>query len=1074
MTAPDTPPPPAAELSQPRDPTVPLCEVLEQELTALTGQPIEPSYDWRFTAEQILDPVRLAARLRDGKDRASRRLARGQFAPLVERLLTLGPDADPDVLRAVLTEHLNNALLEPGLYSERIFAGIRFRSQTLDYLEVPCSTPGSCPIRNRLILEDTFFELEKMYDRRLKAVYAKVHRTRLTALCLSGGGIRSATFGLGVVEGLARYGILDQFHYLSTVSGGGYLGGWLSAWIRYAGLPEVVRQLATPTGRPLEPEPTPVWHLRTYSNYLSPRLGLLSADSWTLIATYLRNLFLTWLVLLPPAIGALSAPVALATIVAWAPSGFWGWLVQRALTVCFVLVAFAWAIRAIAYVHANRPVPKQNTERSFLVDTRRSQAEFLHDCLWPLVGSVVLIIVCWAWVSRHVIVWPHPWLFAAAFGALGGLVHLIGWKLGRDATPDAPIERHEGAFIAVTGLMAGLAVSILASSVAFLLMTRLGSDLYIWLSVPALLILILLFSHIYIGYTSSTQVDAVREWSARFSAWLLIVAVAWFGIVGLVLLGPEVVRLLVENQGQRAVRIGQIVSGIVGVISGLVTLRAGHSAGTPATQRPAGTPMNLPLLLAAPVFVVFLVGLFGWAGRALIGTVESLATQLPVIGPESFLTAPDWVRPSLIAIAGGVSGALRAVMKPGAVGYIVTSIVVPLILIWFGSWTATRVDTNKFSLHAMYRARLIRAYLGASRPAGERDPNPFTGFDPLDNIWMKDLWPPPGAPFIPPGPRLMHVVNVALNLVGGGNLAWQQRKAESFTFSPLYCGAYNQGYRPTRRPKDDRRRSYGGADGITLGTAMTISGAAVSPNMGYHSSTVISFLMTLFNVRLGWWLGNPGHAGAKVYEQSSPDSSLRLILDEAQGHTDNKHPYVYLSDGGHFENLGLYEMILRRCHTIVVSDAGCDPSGSFEDLGNAIRKIRVDFGIPIEFQEIKIYPRVPGEPPTAGKYCAIGTIRYSCVDNDADDGTLIYIKPAFYGTEPKDVFNYAQTSSAFPHESTADQFFSESQFESYRALGSHAIDQILGSQPTGVEPQFTPIGRLVRRAGDYVRQGGSA
>jgi hypothetical protein len=155
----------------------------------------------------------------------------------------------------------------------------------------------------------------------------------------------------------------------------------------------------------------------------------------------------------------------------------------------------------------------------------------------------------------------------------------------------------------------------------------------------------------------------------------------------------------------------------------------------------------------------------------------------------------------------------------------------------------------------------------------------------------------------------------------------------------------------------DDAPGYGGSRGLSLGTAITISGAAVSPNMGYHSSPVISFLLTLFNVRLGWWLGNPGYAGRAVYQRSAPRSSLGLIRDEALGRTNDRHPYVYLSDGGHFENLGLYEMVLRRCHTIVVSDGGCDPGATFEDLGNAVRKIRIDFGIPIEFEKMPIYSR---------------------------------------------------------------------------------------------------------------------
>src|SRR5437867_8074068 len=238
-------------------------------------------------------------------------------------------------------------------------------------------------------------------------------------------------------------------------------------------------------------------------------------------------------------------------------------------------------------------------------------------------------------------------------------------------------------------------------------------------------------------------------------------------------------------------------------------------------------------------------------------------------------------------------------------------------------------------------------------------------------------------------------------------------------------------------------KRYGGQQGISLGTATTISGAAASPNMGYHSSPLVTFILTLLNVRLGAWLGNPGKAGEATFHLGYPNFSVGPIIAEAFGLTDDKNPYVYLSDGGHFENLGLYEMVLRRCHTIVVSDGGCDPECAFEDLGNAGRKIRIDLGVPIDLSEMNIRPRADGGMALPGKYCAIGRIRYSCVDDNADDGTLIYLKPAFYGSEPMDVYNYAQSSAAFPHESTGHQFFSESQFERYRALGSHVIQQLL-------------------------------
>jgi hypothetical protein len=221
---------------------------------------------------------------------------------------------------------------------------------------------------------------------------------------------------------------------------------------------------------------------------------------------------------------------------------------------------------------------------------------------------------------------------------------------------------------------------------------------------------------------------------------------------------------------------------------------------------------------------------------------------------------------------------------------------------------------------------------------------------------------------------------------------------------------------------------------------MAISGAAVSPNMGYNSSPGVSFLMTLFNVRLGWWLGNP-RSGNIHYWYPGPGFPLRPFFMEMFGLTSENEPWVYLSDGGHFENLGLYEMIRRRCRLIVVSDAGCDPNYQFDDLGNALRKIWIDLGVRIDFIGLdrlkKRFKRRP-TPATNQPYWAVGRIRY----RDADfggvagaDGLLLYIKAGLHGTECMDVLSYASVHLDFPHESTVNQFFTESQFESYRALG---------------------------------------
>jgi hypothetical protein len=141
---------------------------------------------------------------------------------------------------------------------------------------------------------------------------------------------------------------------------------------------------------------------------------------------------------------------------------------------------------------------------------------------------------------------------------------------------------------------------------------------------------------------------------------------------------------------------------------------------------------------------------------------------------------------------------------------------------------------------------------------------------------------------------------------------------------------------------------------------------------------------------------------------------------------------------------------MRRSHYIVVIDAAADPTFALAGLGAAVRKIRIDLGIPIVFDEIKLYPRDDEALKKAdGKHCAIGQIRYSKVDGpEVEDGVLIYVKPACYGEEPVDIYEYFKRNSSFPHESAGDQFFTESQFESYRMLGAYTMEKIC-PEPAG-------------------------
>jgi hypothetical protein len=310
--------------------------------------------------------------------------------------------------------------------------------------------------------------------------------------------------------------------------------------------------------------------------------------------------------------------------------------------------------------------------------------------------------------------------------------------------------------------------------------------------------------------------------------------------------------------------------------------------------------------------------------------------------------------------------------------------------------------------------------------------------------------------------------------VKGKELAWQERKAESFVMTPKYCGydvwleeqyspmiqeerqkaelhqkrggttqnkaqrclprLYRYGYRPTEEYACPASRSEQTL-GPTLGLAMGISGAAASPNMGFYSSTPVAFLLTVFNVRLGQWLGNPRHR--RTWTRSTPRMGLSYLLNELLAGTDDDAAYVYLSDGGHFENLGVYELVKRRCGLIIVCDAEEDGGYAYRGLGNAIRKCRIDLGIEIELDVTEITPKKAKR--RSKSHCAVGKIRYDNVDPKMPKGDIIYFKASLTSDEASDVKNYKKMHPAFPHESTSDQWFSESQFESYRKLGYYTV-----------------------------------
>jgi hypothetical protein len=572
-------------------------------------------------------------------------------------------------------------------------------------------------------------------------------------------------------------------------------------------------------------------------------------------------------------------------------------------------------------------------------------------------------------------------------------------------------------------------------------------------------------SFAFIGILGDAFPDSQREWLARLAGYFLFFAVVLAMLFGMVLEGPMLMRLLFSSFSQPGWRkhiLSTILPGgwLFVVISGLLAGKSAQSSGG------SGSSSKLDLLaaVAPPVFLAGLLLLVSWGTHALVMKTGGYQKG------HDYLISADWNQKP------GEKFTSLIQMQPVTQHYYLSSKALEkpkvsdlswrkrYFIFWFvttaiAAILAWRLDVNEFSMHLFYRNRLVRAFLGASNAS--RSPSPFTGFAYDDDIALQDLTVAKG--FHGPYP----LWGTTLNITTGEDLAWQERKGASFIYSPLFCGwdyvdsksklssseqplsdadeaapmpktaTTKFGFRSTLADEPENVPGYGGKGGKPyIGTAMAASGAAASPNMGYHTKPSVAALLAIFNVRLGWWTGNPRNAN--TWDQYAP--GIWYLFAELMGKATDRDRYIYLSDGGHFENLGLYELVRRRVRFIICSDADADHAFSFEDLGNAIEKCRCDFGV-----EIKLHAQLNIAPadliPYRKEHYAVGEIIYP---GQSATGLLLYLKSSLTNDEPPDVLSRRAEDSAFPHDSTANQFFNESAFEAYRALGDHMMSIILG------------------------------
>ncbi len=445
-----------------------------------------------------------------------------------------------------------------------------------------------------------------------------------------------------------------------------------------------------------------------------------------------------------------------------------------------------------------------------------------------------------------------------------------------------------------------------------------------------------------------------------------------------------------------------------------------------------GVVSFLAIVLAA----MSLPALKGLAQKAILLVLGILGPLLPFL---VYLTAVDAL------VYGENWSAFRRVLHPDSpiLGVSLGSFLMASVA--FGAFFLGKlVDANSTSMHGFYRDRLSQAYLVGVDTDGELGPE--------DELSLSEVCPlGSGAPY--------HLINASLNMQGESAGALRWRHSDFFVFSKLWCGGPHSEYCRTEHLEHL-------APNVHLGSAMAVSGAAASPNMGSYTSGFLVMLMTLLNVRLGLWVPSPrrvrhlaelGLIGSaknivgrlrRWWQRLKNRPSGYYLVNEMASRLDASGPYVNLSDGGHLENTGAYELLRRRCRFIVISDAESDPAMHFGSVAALMRFASIDLGVEIEIDLEPLRLRKAG---TSKGHWAVGTIHYPARDGGADGetGHLLYVKASVDGGESEIIREYRARHPDFPQESTADQVFEEDQFEAYRALGHHIGEGLFGSEGAG-------------------------
>ncbi len=831
----------------------------------------------------------------------------------------------------------------------------------------------------------------------------------LCGVALSGGGIRSATFVLGFFQGLAqktsgaRPGLLRRIDVLSTVSGGGYFGAFLGALFsrQGAGIAEVEDALRDGFSPPIQ------W-LRDNGRYLAPNGA---GDRWLAGAIVLRN----W--------------AAVAVVMG---------------TAVLTLLMGAHMARAIGSV--------DDRLGGLLVPWR---GLYWSPAL-PLAGGVLLVLAVpfgwaywlgrWSWTKRD-----YLWVWATtAIVFTGALTAVV--VVGRSAYHYGP-----------------------------LLLAILAGQTLLWS--------VLLSANADVSGDDPTGNRVFRNRASRLMTACLVATAALLALGVVDTLGQSVYAW--ANGAFPYKTSSGIVAALMSLLAGVQQLTRRLDTGKPNRRIDLSVGL-LSGVTALAVSVTLLVGLSALSH----GIARNWVAPVSQGDDKTEIDVTLSLEQHIVVSQKPLSGLPRL---PGLDASTTTYATIVLLVISFFLGRSLPF-VNLSSLSQFYSARLSRTYIGASNQERQKGPGAnLTAEVPGDDLAMADYRPHEHG-----GP--LHLINVTLNETVGGKsqIEYRDRKGMAMAVGPagISVGATHHALWNGQAGSTTHLVSLEDGPGqyrvwsrdarlapkpLSLSQWTAISGAAVAPGMGARTSIGLSLLLAIGNVRLGYWWDskvNPARQGGAVpkpsvwlqrlFTKAFPVQSALTQELLAQFHGPHQR-YWFLSDGGHFENTGCYELLRRQIPVIVVCDDGADPDYGLEDLASLVRKARLDFGAEIRFLEPRperplfgsiadLRPEKPekgaatADPapsinlgiPLSRRHLLLGRVVYAAANGFAGDepqtgraeSLLVVVKPSLTGDEPLDVLQYAAAHPTFPQEATADQFFDEAQWESYRKLGEHIGSQI--------------------------------